>query len=780
MIKTLVLVFSLLFTTTCLAQYGPGNADPSTMPESNLLFKLQQAMQGEQTPEQIQAAIQGIRKQIEGDDLDRLRTPQSEVEDAILFLSRINNEDIPFIRFFSTYAVRPEHREDTVLTLSFIIHSLVGLNLDDFDDGNAGKFYPLAKRENGVFTPYRRVIGSDTLWWIDIRDYNWTGQAWEDMSVQDGYFSKPIVSEDRDGQLRLLAGNAVVRADWFIFQAVNTTSQLDIGEEVDIYTTLLYAKAVAPNNIDEFRRLWGLDIEKARTFGNEYGVLITRSDAVSRWNRMLFGYRTELGGYLYETYDVNFQKGSRDYVEFFFRNEKPGQPPDVSDAGEAIATNALGLQVYALRNAEGDLVGFGDPTVVRHVSDVIDDVRVRTGHSCIDCHASGIIPAENLLDEIAGGRGKVNFLDRTDALRTDRALLSKKFERAVVLDQQYFAAAVKQTNGLDTGENGKLYLQAVNRYFKDVTLEQAAYECGVTVDQFQQAFTKYGVRYGFRLQLLARNGLPIPRDIWEGIGQDGIPSAFQQAMIIVHNLLVEERFFQPNQQFNIQQQNRIQVEVETPEEQFGENQQFNINGVQQNQGSLDNNRNRLEINGTNRAQQSSGQRRLERNAARIRQDQINKLKRDGLIRGEDRGGTLKDIRQSRSGGKQFNRVDPLVPQTQLAPIHPKPKRITGEPLGRIEPQRINDRFNRVKSDWNASLDKYRVYVDTPVYNYTDGRIYQVTNASPGDYLLYSSGKEYNHRSLPDVPLYFMYHADGRRAGLIPITNVARIVREFPQ
>src|SRR5690554_2926799 len=58
--------------------------------------------------------------------LVELKTPQSEVEDAIVFLSKIPEEDRIFTRFFTTYAIPKEKREDRILTLSFIIHSLVG------------------------------------------------------------------------------------------------------------------------------------------------------------------------------------------------------------------------------------------------------------------------------------------------------------------------------------------------------------------------------------------------------------------------------------------------------------------------------------------------------------------------------------------------------------------------------------------------------------------------------------------------------------------------------
>lgn len=467
---------------------------------------------------------------------DRLRTPQSEVEDAIVHLStRVNKADLPYIRFFSTYAVKPQYRDDLILTLSFCMHSLVGIS-DDPDEGNAGGYYPLAKMDGREFKTYRRVPGSDTLWWIDLREYNWTPQAWETISLGDGYFSEPVVRHDRSGALRLMSGNAVLRADWFVSHVMSSTEQLDLDGENNFYNTLLYAmKKKAPENIEEFRQAWGLDIKKARLIGNEYGSLVTKSEAVARHNRMIFGYRTELG-YLYETYDVKNHHGKRDYLEGIILNKRPGGPPEVSDAGEAFATNMLGLQVYALRDGAGNLVEFADPTLARHMSDVIGDARVNVARSCIDCHASGPIPAENTLQEIVNADTKLKFYQKRDSLRLKRTLLSKKFTDSVTENQEYFEKGLKKCNGLEPDENGKLFLNAIRNYRERVDLETAAYECGVTVEEFKNKIVKYNPKFGSRLKLLIQTGEPIPRDLWESPGKDGIPGAFQQAMILINGL----------------------------------------------------------------------------------------------------------------------------------------------------------------------------------------------------------------------------------------------------
>lgn len=473
-------------------------------------------------------------------EFDKLRTPNSEVEDAIIFLTRLEQQgvDTQSIRFFSTYAVPKELREEEVLTLSFVIHSLVGISDENYYSGNAGSFYPLAKiNDDGEFESYRRVPGSETLWWIDLDEYNWTPEAWEKVSLGDGYFAEPIVQHPNSGALKILSGNAVLRSDWFIKHSTRMVEQLDLEEPDRYYHDLLYAKSSEPKNIDEWRRHWGLDINIARSLGNEFGTLTNTSRRVARHNRYLFGYNTHLG-YLYETYDVKNQVGKRDYIESIFLNKKPGEPPDVSDAGEGIATNQLGLQVYVLRDAAGKIVEFADPTVARHMYDVLGDARVATPHSCMDCHASGPIPAENVILKFIESQGQLKAYKKEDALRLNRVLLDKRFQQSVKDNQIVFARAVAKCNGLLPETNGEHFLRSLERYSENITVEKAAYECGVTVDEFKSAVLDSNYYFGNRLKMLVNHNEPIPRDAWEGKGRDGIPGLFQQAMIMINGFTV--------------------------------------------------------------------------------------------------------------------------------------------------------------------------------------------------------------------------------------------------
>lgn len=471
-----------------------------------------------------------------------LSTPTKEVDEFLIWLQKQPEEDRLYMRGLTSYAIPQKLRADAALQTSFLLHSLAGPSANP--DGSAGSFYPLAiasyqnEKWDGTTVQLFNQI-SDTLFWIDIRNFNWTPEAWEYITKFDGYMVEPIVQHESNALLRLLAGNAVVRMDWFVYNASRGVAQVDRdSKNISIYRTLLYAQTKVPKTVDEFRKVWGLDdITRSRQLGNEFATIVTRSQNVSRHNRILFGYRTELG-WLYQTYDVRRQIGKRDYVERFY--EFAGRPPDTFDGGEIFATNQLKLQVYDLYDDKTNLADFADATIVRHMTDVLGDARVNVPHSCFDCHAAGPIPSENTLAEFLKRNGAIYYKKKDDQLRVERAYFSDRFEESIKENQELYAVALKKATGLKPEDNLQSYYRFMNWYAAPLNMEQVAFECGVSVDELKKKAAEglQDINYKIpgRLALLMQTGEPIPRDLWEAENFDGIPGIFQQTMIVIYGL----------------------------------------------------------------------------------------------------------------------------------------------------------------------------------------------------------------------------------------------------
>ena len=89
----------------------------------------------------------------------------------------------------------------------------------------------------------------------------------------------------------------------------------------------------------------------------------------------------------------------------------------------------------------------------------------------------------------------------------------------------------------ETSPNFKALYNVMSWYAKDITLRQAAIECGISVENFISTM-KNKKKLPGRIALLLNNerSKNIPRDVWASPGTDGIPGMFQQSMILIHGL----------------------------------------------------------------------------------------------------------------------------------------------------------------------------------------------------------------------------------------------------
>lgn len=379
------------------------------------------------------------------------------------------------------------------------------------------------------------TVVTPTLFRINIYDYEWTDAAIEKVSRFDPYFRLPWIDNEQYKLMMTLAGNRIVRHDWFCANTLDTAKQVDHDIKDIFYFTLLYANAPfgIPKNLDEYRKTWGVDANKIESLGLPTGgVVKDGKSAVAHYNRQLAYSRIETG-YHWESSDYKNNLGRRDIIE----NLKPGVlSRKDADAHEIITTNFVGAQVYFLTDGKFNSANIGDTGLVKDTVDPHNnDVRVKMARSCMKCHnilGDGIVP---FLDQIRdmntnGTNLKVNLYSRQDY---KRFYLSKELDHAIDDSNRFYLRAVnnivKVNNPLESTESvGKLLELHIQEYEKDIDLAKAARECGSTVENFVLKL-RPTVR-GRLADLISRNET-IPRTVWED-------SAFRDAMVFLYNIKV--------------------------------------------------------------------------------------------------------------------------------------------------------------------------------------------------------------------------------------------------
>lgn len=389
------------------------------------------------------------------------------------------------------------------------------------------------------------VAESPTLFKVDIRDYGWTQQAWELVSTREPYIREPWIDHAIYNVIRTESGNNVIRGDWFIAHTSTPTKQLDFGDKQILYDTLLYAPlGHIPKNLDEYRAFWGYDIkkieEKLKTVEQ---ILIpavkqngTPGSGVARNNRVMARVNTELG-YFYSTSDFFNSNGKKNVIE----NLYPGimLHPD-RDAGEHIGRNKIGLQHYFVDDKNGNNVHVADERIAFDRTNV-HDVTISSGRSCVICHSNGInVPYNGLLAVLEtkfDTETNVRYADKDFKLKADRTYfgpLSKFFDEkenrqsVIEKDRTEYNDAVRDVNGLDAGTNASYFKEVIDIYESPVTLEVAAKECGVTVQEYQDKVLR-GITG--EIQALAKGGA-VARQVWEN-PENGY---FAQSMLLIKGI----------------------------------------------------------------------------------------------------------------------------------------------------------------------------------------------------------------------------------------------------
>jgi len=406
------------------------------------------------------------------------------------------------------------------------------------------------------------------LWWFDLDWFRWTPEVWENIANEDPYYRNPIVSTENPGLKYLLAAtksNAIIRGDWFVFYASDTSLFLK-GEDKQadnaFYYQLLYSsneteteveetKTVmdkwevpykvtkqvrdrygrmttvedyewrveerprketvkvkkksfgVPKTLKEFQDFWEAQQNHLKRFPIDRGAVVDEGESfVSFHNRTLQRIRTKLGVY-WQSYDVFRTAGDQDFVENLIA------PPKRFDASEIIVQDGKGAQIYFLTDGKGNRVELADPRLV-HDTVSGGNFAVITAKSCVACHVQGIIPMKNEIPLMIKQGVEIKALKPLD--ERIRSFYLSNLDRLVKTDQEEYSEFIRTCNGLTAEENARQFTEFRKSYDLPLTFKQAARELGSNTEEFGTALS---ISTKGRLGRLILDGKTIPRQTWE-------------------------------------------------------------------------------------------------------------------------------------------------------------------------------------------------------------------------------------------------------------------------
>lgn len=253
---------------------------------------------------------------------------------------------------------------------------------------------------NAKITRPVAIDEAQTIYRIDLRDYDWDDDLWETVI---SYYPYGILGIDRQKEklIERYTGSrmAYLRADWFTFAA----SQPPLYDDI-IYDLLsMNVDKDSDNVIEALEGALGIDRYENLQSGNAMRAGFQFS-GVSEANRLIE--RHELGthqGSYWISYDFTPLSPKRNHD----LKLAPLGPPEAGltddenhafqhDGGEIVFSLPNGLQGYMLATHDGKRLDRGPIEIVQ--DDNRQDNVIINGISCMACHDQGIKPALRVAD----------------------------------------------------------------------------------------------------------------------------------------------------------------------------------------------------------------------------------------------------------------------------------------------------------------------------------------------------------------------------------------------
>jgi hypothetical protein len=433
----------------------------------------------------------------------------SQIEKMAADMGSLDTEDQPFTRY---------------LTVTY------SSNAGECGRALQRQRYALFKTINSVSTDTRvhqpvAIDADETIFRVDIRDYKWD----RDIDLEDDQ-----VVDFTDAWEAIIADPAAApyaiqyqgdQADDLVLDSATTVPFLPVNAFVqavefgDLYYTLIGAKA---NLFDFEKQVLLIDTQAELDDDNVMRAGFSNS-GVSKQERVLNRFDSGIANGLNYWISFDFDGGNggdRAFVaagiERDIANESIyANPLDFAFAGgEAIFSLPNGLQAYYVANAAGARLATAPIGVV--IDPAQNNGLVTNGASCNSCHNAGMITFTDTVRQFVEDN-RTQFDNDTYESVLAQYPDAVTFKKAMDKDSAVHVAALEEA-GVPAGVPDPISRVYLDFQLGDVTLEQAAGELAVPVDQLRQDLDLLDPR----LSVLNDEGGAVSRKIFDDTFFDSV------------------------------------------------------------------------------------------------------------------------------------------------------------------------------------------------------------------------------------------------------------------
>lgn len=393
--------------------------------------------------------------------IDRERRTQAQKRE---FIS--NDRLVQLIYSDINRVLRKKKRQVTRYFTITHLHNNQSITQVDLNRFRAGLFKLVNSLSwSSIETPKPVKNSHDTIYRINLRDYQWKPAMWERI-VKHHPYGLPSAKATQEERIRHLTNSrqAWIRADWFAHQASRPP--------------LYHELAQIPKTDLELEKRLGINVQE-NIEAEEVARAGFKKSGISDFNRVIERHKLGWGAY-WKSYD--FDDNRRAVRKDIFRYPLgPGFGPFAfrHAGGEIIFNLPNGMQAYMLADAQGRRI---DEAPINIVRDKSSGRPVVNGLSCMDCHKQGLRSASDQVRQVAD----VDPDFDEDTRASIRALYKpeQEFNQLLEKDRNTFQIALKLAK-VPLDSKTEPVRELVNQFEKNVDFHAAAAEIGMSLRDFQ-------------------------------------------------------------------------------------------------------------------------------------------------------------------------------------------------------------------------------------------------------------------------------------------------------